>query len=83
VKAWLRRKREIRRLRHEECRARVRFFRAYYAYQDIAVVLGRTPGAWGPLGAVSQAQDESVAASEELKRIQVALRRAEQTGRTA
>jgi hypothetical protein len=83
VKAWLRRRREMRRLRREVCRARDRFFRAYYAYQDTATVLGGTPGAWGPLGPVSQAQDESVAASEELKRIQVALRRAEQTGRTA
>ncbi|WP_250029765.1 hypothetical protein [Paractinoplanes maris] len=83
MKAWLRRRREIRRLRREEDHARDRFFRAQYAYQDIAVVLGSEPGAWADHGPVGQAQAEVQESIDDLKRAQRDLRRAEQVGHIA
>jgi hypothetical protein len=78
VNAWLRQWRQMRRLRRDESRARDRFFRAHYAYLDTAVVLGDAPGAWGPLGAVSQAQEEATARMREFTQAQAGRRRAEQ-----
>jgi hypothetical protein len=68
---------EWRHLARERDGAYRRWRRAYYAYQDTAVVFGQVPGAWGDSGPVGQAQAETIDRVEELRAAEARLRRLE------